>query len=320
MIALLVAAGVVNYVDRSTLAVANHTIAQEMHFAPWQMGALLSAFAWAYALFQLPIGGDHRPRRPAHHAHCRHDLLVARADDLGHGPNVHAIPDCPARASAPASRRCSRRAPALPSTGSRSRTAACPLGLFNAASSLGPAIAPPLLTAIMLAYGLAADVHPDGRARPRRRRRLVVVLPRPGAGRRAAGRQSTRSMTAISASDAVAGPKVWAELFRIPTTWAMMVGLFGLVYVSWLYVAWLPDYLETVRHVSTERTGHPGGAAAIRRLFRRRRRRLSFGLAGATGHGPDRLAQMADCDRAGAGRRAHRDRPPSSPTPAGRWP
>ena len=56
MVALLVAAGVVNYVDRSTLAVANHTIAEEMHFSPGQMGALLSAFAWSYALFQLPIG------------------------------------------------------------------------------------------------------------------------------------------------------------------------------------------------------------------------------------------------------------------------
>lgn len=33
MIALLVAAGVVNDVDLSTLAVANHTIAAEMHFS-----------------------------------------------------------------------------------------------------------------------------------------------------------------------------------------------------------------------------------------------------------------------------------------------
>ena len=53
----------------------------------------------------------------------------------------------------------------------------------------------------------------------------------------------------------MAGPKLWGELFAIPTTWAMMVGLFGLVYVSWLYVAWLPDYLVRVRHVSMFQTG-----------------------------------------------------------------
>ena len=32
-------------------------------------------------------------------------------------------------------------------------------------------------------------------------------------------------------------------------------GLTGIVYVTWLYVAWLPDYLESARHVSVAETG-----------------------------------------------------------------
>ena len=53
---LLVAGGIINYMDRGTLAVANSTIRQEMGVSLVQMGWLLSAFAWSYALAQLPVG------------------------------------------------------------------------------------------------------------------------------------------------------------------------------------------------------------------------------------------------------------------------
>ena len=56
LVALLVAAGCVNYIDRSTLAIANHDIAAELHLSPGEMGLLLSAFAWSYGLFQIPAG------------------------------------------------------------------------------------------------------------------------------------------------------------------------------------------------------------------------------------------------------------------------
>ncbi len=56
-LALLVLAGFVNYLDRSTLAIANQTISGELGYTPTEMGLLLSAFAWAYAFAQLPIGG-----------------------------------------------------------------------------------------------------------------------------------------------------------------------------------------------------------------------------------------------------------------------
>ena len=45
-----------NYVDRSTLAVANPLIRHDLGFSIAEMGLLLSAFLWAYALFQLPAG------------------------------------------------------------------------------------------------------------------------------------------------------------------------------------------------------------------------------------------------------------------------
>src|SRR3569832_319350 len=55
-LALLVIAGVVNYIDRATLAVANPLIRNELGLSIADMGYLLSAFLWAYAFAQLPTG------------------------------------------------------------------------------------------------------------------------------------------------------------------------------------------------------------------------------------------------------------------------
>ncbi len=55
-VALLVLGCAVNYVDRSTLAVANPLIRHDLGLSIAEMGLLLSAFLWAYAAFQLPAG------------------------------------------------------------------------------------------------------------------------------------------------------------------------------------------------------------------------------------------------------------------------
>jgi nitrate/nitrite transporter NarK len=49
--------------------------------------------------------------------------------------------------------------------------------------------------------------------------------------------------------------KDWQRLFRFRTTWGMIFGFFGTIYVLWLYNAWLPGYLEMERHFSISKTG-----------------------------------------------------------------
>src|SRR5271163_2472091 len=53
---LVLAAGLVNYVDRVTLSVAGPVIAGELRLRPSQMGLLFSAFLWTYGLAQAPVG------------------------------------------------------------------------------------------------------------------------------------------------------------------------------------------------------------------------------------------------------------------------
>ncbi len=253
MVALLVCAGCVNYLDRSTLSIANHDISHELHLSPTRMGMLLSAFAWVYALCQLPAGAitDRLGSRimlaggmllwsiaqiVSGTVHSFAQFLLARgALGFGESPMFTAG----ARASVnwfPIEKR------------------GWPLGLFNASSSLGPAIAPPLLTALMLAFGWRPMFMLMGALG------LIVAIAWWLVYRDPEDNQATQSdLDTIRAGDmpgaGPSGPRLWAKLAGIPTTWAMVMGLFGIVYLTWLYVSWLPDYLETVRHVSVAQTG-----------------------------------------------------------------
>jgi len=47
---------VINYMDRSNLAVAASDIGKEFNFSSVQMGMIFSAFSWTYLLFQIPGG------------------------------------------------------------------------------------------------------------------------------------------------------------------------------------------------------------------------------------------------------------------------
>lgn len=56
-IALLIAIGVIiNYFDRTNLSVAMPLLKEQFHLTAGQMGVFLSAFAWSYAILQIPVG------------------------------------------------------------------------------------------------------------------------------------------------------------------------------------------------------------------------------------------------------------------------
>jgi ACS family D-galactonate transporter-like MFS transporter len=56
-IVLLLAVGViVNYFDRTNMSIAMPAMQKEFHLTPGQVGIFLSAFAWSYAILQLPVG------------------------------------------------------------------------------------------------------------------------------------------------------------------------------------------------------------------------------------------------------------------------
>ncbi len=56
MLSLVFVNVMINYLDRSNLAVANSAVSAELDLSSVQMGYILSAFGWTYALLQIPGG------------------------------------------------------------------------------------------------------------------------------------------------------------------------------------------------------------------------------------------------------------------------
>jgi MFS family permease len=131
-----------------------------------------------------------------------------------------------------------------------------PTGIFVASSTIGPALAPPILTVLMLSFGwrmmfiimgaLGIAVALGWYAFYRNRNEVELE-------------PSELLYLADGGATETVAPKMsfaeWKGLFRHRTTWGMLFGFMGVIYMVWLYLTWLPAYLEHERHMSIARTG-----------------------------------------------------------------
>ena len=269
---LLVLAGTLNYLDRSTLSIANPLIRNELGLSIGDMGLLLSAFLWAYAFAQLPGGalvdriGPHRlltaglglwsvAQAAAGFVTSFWQFSIARvALGLGEAPMfssaVRVVRDW-----------------------YNVRDRGLPTGTWNCASSLGPAIAPPVLTGLMIALGWRWMFVTMGFAGLAVAAAWYLLYRDPDEAdfnederHYLADGEPTDSSTPVRLAE-------WLGLFRFRTTWGLGMGFFGVVYMNWLYLTWLPGYLEIERHMSIMKTGV---VAAIP---------FGFGVIGSVGGG-----------------------------------
>ena len=247
-LALLFLAGLVNFLDRASLSVANGPVRAELHLNATQMGWLLSAFSLAYGLAQLPLIGllDRAGTRAVLGTGLlvwsAAQLLTSFAAGIGSFLGLRVLlglGEAPFFPSAVRSLR-ERFPPA-----SRGRATA----LMNSSQTLGLAVAPPLLTALTLHSGWRHMFLLLGAAG------FVVALawiafhrPLPAARAHTTGSETSSARTP------------WGFLLRHRTVWGMMLGWGGVNYTVWLYISWLPGYLETQRHLSL---AHSGWLAAI---------------------------------------------------------
>jgi sugar phosphate permease len=251
---LLVLSGVVNYIDRATLAVANPLIREELDLSVGDMGVLLSAFLWAYAFAQLPVGAlvDRLgPRRMLALGLGLWSLaqaaggLVTSFTQFFAARMVLGLGEAP---QFPTAARVSR-------DWFNPRDRGTATGIWNCSSTLGTAISVPLLTFLMLAVGwrwmflimgglgiavaiLAYAVY----------RNPSEVALTPAERAHLTEGDTTGEMAQLTLAE-------WKRLFAYRTTWGMLLGFFGAIYILWIYASWLPAYLQMERHMSIARTG-----------------------------------------------------------------
>ena len=253
-VSILSIAGVINYIDRGSLAIANTTIRADLGISATRMGVLLSVFSLAYAVSQLPAG-----------------FLLDRFGEriiLGTGMFLwSATQTATGLVRGFASfilARIGLAAGESPFVVSAVKTVhdwfdirdrASPMGIVNSATTMGQAIAPPILTVIMLAVGWRGMFMLIGLPGMLlaiawfafyRDRKDTPLSDIEEAYLEASGTGSKHSSISFSH---------WIRLFRLRTVWGLMLGFGGINYTVWLYMSWMPNYLEAEHHVSVAATG-----------------------------------------------------------------
>ncbi|MCC6069826.1 MFS transporter [Massilia sp. GCM10020059] len=285
---LLVVCGVINYLDRATLAVANEYIRADLGLSLGQMGLLLSAFSWSYALCQLPVGAlvdKVGPRwllgiglvvwslaQAAGGLVATFGWFVVARIALGIGE----APQFPAAAR-------------VVSNWFPLRSRGTPTGIYNSASPLGVALAPLVLSPLIIAtswhwaffvtgaMGLVAAVV------------WVALYRDPDRGTMSAQERAYLEEDEPAKAATKVDFAAWCALFKHRVTWGMMLGFFGSVYLNWVYLTWLPGYLRTERQMDI---AYAGIAASIP---------FFCGFAGAlvAGWASDRVARRASSPLSG---------------------
>jgi sugar phosphate permease len=249
---LVLVSGVINYVDRASLAIGLPLIRQELGISIAHSGILLSAFLFVYAFCQLPAGGmvDRLGARLVLSAGL---VLWSLAQILGGLVSSFrqflAVRGLLAVGESPQFPSCAR----IVTDWFAQRDRGLATGIWNCASSLGTAIAAPLLTVVMLHLGWRWMFITMGLAG------LVMGIAFYSLHRDPKHlRLSDAEREYLSRPEREPQPMAWRDwrrLFGFSTTWGMLCGFFGIVYMNWLYFAWLPQYLEIQWHLSIARTG-----------------------------------------------------------------
>lgn len=255
VIAMLLVIGTIDYLDRSTLSIGNPLIRRDMHLSVTQMGWLLSAFSWSYAVALIGVGAliDRwgAKRMVALGALVWSLAQIVTATVAGFGEfvvmrvflGIGEAPFFPGGTRATTEWFHIRQRPLA-------------IGAWVSSSGLGPALAAPLLTGIMLAIGWRGMFLSMGVAGTIMVGVWWFIYRRPQAAGlddselRSLGEESMRS----NATEHIS-MRNWLSLFRFSSTWGLILGFFGVVYLLWIYLTWLPGYLEIQRHVDVAKAG-----------------------------------------------------------------
>ncbi|WP_085663351.1 MFS transporter [Pseudomonas sp. B5(2017)] len=261
-VSLLLVIGIINYVDRSALSIANTSIQRDMVITPSQMGILLSAFSLAYAFSQLPLGMiiDRLGSKISLGAALLGWSVAQTASGLINSFSafiglrvVLGIGEAPMFPSA---------AKAL-AEWFEAEKRGTPTGIVLSSTCIGPCIAPPLLTLLMVNWGWRGMFIVTGVfgilvaacwfAFYKSKERYLAELPAEERERLLAA-QAQKQPVATARPSMKAQLAAWAELFRHKSTWGAVLGFMGVIYMLWLHLTWLPGYFEREHGLSLYKT------------------------------------------------------------------
>jgi ACS family D-galactonate transporter-like MFS transporter len=239
VLALLIACQAIAYIDRVNLSVAAPVLIKNFGYTPKTLGILFSVFNWVFTVAILFAGPfvDRVRARVAYGFGASAwsigtiltgvstafvPLAISRAlVGIGEGPMIPAGQQV-IRESFPANQRTSA------------------VGAFFAGNKVGLALGIPFAAIILQQFGLPWVFYLTGLLG------IVWVA------------LFLAVYRTLDSGRAAHEPVPWMSLLRYRTTWGMMLGNAGYLYIYYVFATWLPDYLVAERHLSILKSGFVG--------------------------------------------------------------
>ncbi|CAJ0557373.1 unnamed protein product, partial [Mesorhabditis spiculigera] len=231
----------INYMDRIALSIAAKPIAEEFHLTSVGMGYLFSSFIWSYALFLIPVGllidkyGVKRVGGIGIFIWSVATALTGAASSFASLLTARLVMGAGESVSNPVGAKVIREW--IPSTERGTITA-----IFNSGSYAGPAICSLVLAALVAAFGwrvsfiIAGGIGCLWLLACEQERSLIVD------GRATNGGRDAQTH----------GLK---QLIKTPTLWGLALAQGCNVYTQYLFLTWLPSYLQDTRHLTIAKSG-----------------------------------------------------------------
>ncbi|WP_321884807.1 MFS transporter [Paraburkholderia bannensis] len=250
------AAIAINYIDRTVLSAAAPRIQSEFHLDAMQMGIVMSAFFWSYALLQLPAGllaDRFGQKKVLGFAVLWWSIATAMT---GFASGFRSLVGLRVALGV-------GEAGAYPSNAGIAtrwfprKERATVAGIFDSGSKLGGAVAMPLIAWMLAAFDWKMTFALTG---------LLGVVwfvvwqlsfsDSPADHRRvsAAELAHIESDKLVPRTQHPARPQ-WRKLLAHRNVWAMCIGFFMINYNSYFFITWLPTYLMKERGMSVLQMG-----------------------------------------------------------------
>ena len=252
----------ITYLDRVNISTAAPIISKEFGFDKITMGAIFSAFGWAYALFQVPGGwlSDRFGARPVIGTIVAYWSVMTAATAAATGAvSFIAVRFLFGMGEAGAFPGATRSMQLWYPREERGLVQ----GLTHSASRLGAAIAPPLVVFIMNDWGWRSVFYVCGAIGFIWSIWWYVSYRNLPEDHPLVNQEELKHIRGVDATGAVkpahierkAASVPWGTLLRSPNMWAIMCAYFTYVYCLWIFLSWLPSYLVEFRHFTLIKVG-----------------------------------------------------------------
>lgn len=249
----------INYMDRIALSIAARPIASEFKLTAVGMGYLFSSFIWSYALFLLPMGvlidrfGTKRMAGVGIFVWSAATALTGVASSFFGLMVARLVMGAGESTSNPVGAKVIRQW--IPANERGMVTS-----MFNSGSYAGPAICSVMLGSLIALFGWRMSFVVAGATGFVWLVAWLMFFDAPEKVRWLKNDERDRIVRErdskpASTADAVPESSGLVSLLRTPTLWGLAITQGCNVYTQYLFLTWLPSYLQSSRHLSITHTG-----------------------------------------------------------------